>query len=40
MGARWPVTFQYLGRDGELQIETDDGEPMKGEGAAKALIED
>ena len=32
--------FQYLDRDGELLIETDDGEPFKGKGASKALIDD
>ena len=32
--------FQYLDRDGELEIETDDGEPLKGKGAAAALIDD
>ena len=32
--------FQYLDRDGELEIETDDGEPLKGKGAAAELIED
>jgi hypothetical protein len=32
--------FQYLDRGGDLAIETDDGEPLKGKGAAAALIED
>ncbi|HEY2809380.1 MAG TPA: relaxase/mobilization nuclease domain-containing protein [Steroidobacteraceae bacterium] len=32
--------FQYLDRDGDLQIETDDGEPLKGKDAARALVED
>jgi hypothetical protein len=32
--------FQYLDRDGELPIETDDGEPLKGKGASKALVDD
>jgi hypothetical protein len=32
--------FQYLDRGGELEIETDDGEPLKGKGAALELIED
>jgi len=32
--------FQYLDRDGELPIETDDGEPHKGKGAPGALIND
>ena len=32
--------FNYINRDGELSIETDDGTPLKGEGADKFLIED
>ena len=32
--------FKYLDRDGELEIETDDGDPLKGKGAAAALIDD
>jgi Relaxase/Mobilisation nuclease domain len=32
--------LQYLDRDGELPIETDDGDPLKGKGASKALIDD
>ena len=32
--------FQYLDRDGELPIETDDGEPLRGKGASKGLIDD
>lgn len=32
--------FQYLDRDGELPIETDDGDPLKGKGASKALVDD
>lgn len=32
--------LQYLDRDGELPIETDDGEPLKGQGAAKSLVKD
>jgi hypothetical protein len=32
--------FQYLDRGGEFEIETDDGEPRKGRGAATELIED
>ena len=32
--------FQYLDRDGELPIEADDGEPLKGKGASKALLDD
>ena len=32
--------FDYLDRDGELPIETDDGDPLKGKGASKALIDD
>jgi hypothetical protein len=31
---------QYIDRGGELEIETDDGDPLKGKGAANALIED
>jgi hypothetical protein len=31
---------QYLDRGGELVIETDEGEPLKGKGAALALLED
>jgi hypothetical protein len=32
--------LRYLDRDGELEIETDDGEPLKGKGASAALIDD
>ena len=32
--------LKYLDRDGELLIETDDGEPLKGKGAPAALIKD
>lgn len=32
--------FAYIGRDGELKIETDDGQPLEGKGAADAFIED
>jgi Relaxase/Mobilisation nuclease domain len=32
--------FQYLDRGGELSIETDDGEPLKGKGAGRELLED
>jgi hypothetical protein len=32
--------LKYLDRGGELEIETDDGAPLKGKGAANALIED
>ena len=32
--------LQYLDRDGELPIETDDGEPLKGKGASRALVDD
>ena len=32
--------FKYLDRGGELPIETDDGEPLKGKGASAALIDD
>jgi hypothetical protein len=32
--------LQYIDRDGELEIETDDGDPLKGKGAARELIED
>jgi len=32
--------LKYLDRDGELAIETDDGEPLKGRGAPAALIDD
>jgi hypothetical protein len=32
--------FEYLDRGGELEVEIDDGEPLKGKGASKALIED
>jgi len=32
--------LQYVDRDGELRIETDDGEPLKGKGAPAALIKD
>src|SRR5215831_3445876 len=32
--------FQYLDRGGELAIETDFGEPLKGKGAGQELIEE
>jgi hypothetical protein len=32
--------FEYLDRNGELEIETDEGEKLKGKGAAAALLED
>lgn len=32
--------FTYLSRDGELEIETDDGERLKGDGFEQGLIED
>jgi len=32
--------LNYLDRNGELKIETDDGEALKGKGAAKELIDD
>jgi hypothetical protein len=32
--------LQYIDRGGELEIQTDEGEPLKGAGAADALIED
>jgi len=32
--------FKYLDRDGDLEIETDDGEALKGKEAAKELIDD
>jgi hypothetical protein len=32
--------LEYLDRDGELEIETDEGEKFKGKGSGKALIED
>jgi hypothetical protein len=32
--------FRYLDRDGELPIETDDSEPLKGKGATEALTKD
>jgi len=32
--------FKYLDRDGELAIETDDSDPLKGNGASAALIDD
>jgi Relaxase/Mobilisation nuclease domain len=32
--------LKYLDRGGELEIETDDGEPVKGKGAAAGLIDD
>jgi hypothetical protein len=32
--------LSYIDRDGDLTIETDEGEPLKGKGAAAALIED
>jgi Relaxase/Mobilisation nuclease domain len=32
--------LKYLDRDGELAIEADDGEPLKGNGARAALIDD
>src|SRR6516225_11103831 len=30
--------LKYLDRDGELEIETDDSDPLKGKGATAALI--
>jgi hypothetical protein len=30
----------YIGRDGELDLETDDGEKLRGEGAGKSVVED
>jgi hypothetical protein len=32
--------FNYIDRDGELPIETDDGTPFEGKGVGKSLIED
>jgi hypothetical protein len=32
--------LRYLDRDGELEVETDDGERLKGKDASKALLED
>src|SRR6185312_4687477 len=32
--------FEYLDRNGELEIETDEGEKLKGKGSAAALVED
>lgn len=32
--------FKYIGRHGELSIETDDGEQLKGRGIEKQLLED
>jgi hypothetical protein len=32
--------FEYLDRHGELEVETDEGEKLKGKGAAHALVED
>jgi len=32
--------LKYLDRDGELPIETDEGDPLKGKGASRALLED
>jgi hypothetical protein len=32
--------LQYLDREGELPIETDEGDPFKGKGASKALVDD
>jgi hypothetical protein len=32
--------LKYLDRDGELPIETDEGDPLKGKGASKALLDD
>src|SRR6516164_2049689 len=32
--------LKYLDRDGELAIETDEGDPFKGKDAAAALIDD
>lgn len=32
--------FDYIGRGGELEIETDDGEKLKGKGVERALLED
>jgi hypothetical protein len=32
--------LKYLDRDGELPIETDEGDPLKGKGVSKALLDD
>ena len=32
--------LSYLSRNGELELEADDGVPLSGKGAAKALVED
>ncbi len=32
--------LDYLGRAGELELETDDGERLQGKGTEKALLED
>ena len=32
--------LKYLDREGELPIETDEGDPLKGKGASKALLDD
>jgi hypothetical protein len=32
--------FDYIGREGELEIETDGGDHLQGEDAARALLED
>jgi hypothetical protein len=32
--------LKYLDRDGELLIETDEGDPLKGKGVSKALLDD
>src|SRR6516164_2900408 len=32
--------LKYLDRSGELEIETDDGDPLKGKAASKALLDD
>lgn len=32
--------LKYVDRDGELPIETDDGDPLKGKGVSKAILDD
>ncbi len=32
--------LKYLDREGELPIETDEGDPLKGKGVSKALLDD
>ena len=32
--------LKYLGRDGELPIETDEGDSLKGKGVSKAVLDD